>query len=185
MCHAGTASTLRLTASVKITWTLRPFSFLFFRPRWGPAGFSSLRPRVSSLNSEHPSPECIMLEQRAPFAGMYHAGTASTLRLTASVKITWTLRLFSFFFSPPLGPCWFLEPSAESLVAEQRAPFAGMYHARTASTLRLNVSCWNSEHPSPDCLREKHLDPSVFFLFFFAPAGALLVFRAFGRESRR
>ena len=161
----GTASTLRLNESC---WNsehpspdclpekhLDPSALFFFfvRPRWGPAGFSSLRPRVSSLNSEHPSPESIMLEQRAPFAGMYHAGTASTLRLNVSC---WNSEhpssdcvrennldpsaLFFFVFSPPLGPCWFLEPSAESLVAEQRAPFAGMYHARTASTLRLTAS---------------------------------------------
>ena len=79
----------------------------------------SLRPKGSSLDSEHPSPESIMLEQRAPFDREYHARTASTLRLTVARE-------------KHLSP--------ESIMPGQRGPFDREYHARTAGTLRLTVA---------------------------------------------
>ena len=137
---------------------------------------SSLRPRVSSLNSEHPSPESVM------------PGTASTLRRSVSCwnsehpssdyhrKSTEPSGPFLFFFVAAAGALLVLSslrPRVSSLNSERPSPQSVM--PATASTLRRSVSCWNSEPPSPACHR-KSTEPSGLFSFFvLAAAGALLV----------
>jgi hypothetical protein len=135
---------------------------------------STLRPSASPLDSEHPSPECVVAAQRAPAVRGYHAETASTLRLIDRVCHAGSLSdhrrstlpsgpcIFCFFSRPRWGPTAIssLRPSASSLdsehpspecvVAGQRALFARVRRRWTTSTLRPRVSCWNSEHPSPD-----------------------------------
>ena len=78
--HAGTASTLRLSDHCTSIPPSSPFLFLFSAPagvllvylafrrvrcRWTT---STLRPSALSLGSEHPSAECVVAGQRAPFA---------------------------------------------------------------------------------------------------------------------
>ena len=90
--HAGTASSLRLSAPRRRTLPSSPFLFflasagvLLLYPAFGRVRrcwtASTLRPSASSLDSECPSPKRVVAGQRAPFARGYHAGTTSTLRL--------------------------------------------------------------------------------------------------------
>jgi hypothetical protein len=178
--HAGTASTLRLRDHRRSTLPPRPLPFfcaparvLLVYPAFGRVRrcwtASTLRPSASPLDSEHPSPECVVAAQRAPAVRGYHAETASTLRLIDRVCHAGSLSdhrrstlpsgpcIFCFFSRPRWGPTAIssLRPSASSLhsecvVAGQRALFARVRRRWTTSTLRPRVSCWNSEHPSPD-----------------------------------
>jgi hypothetical protein len=217
-----TASTLRLSVTVEalcppaLSSFSAPAGVLLVYPAFGrvPRRWtaSTLRPSASSLDSEHPSPEChrrsslpsgsflffppplgsywyiqpsaecLVAGQRAPFARVRRRWTASTLRLSVTVEALCPPTFF-FFFRPRWGPDWYIQPSAECLVAGQRAPFARVRRRWTASTLRLSVSCWNSEHPSPECHRRSSL-PS-YLSFFPPPLGSYLVYPAFGRVPRR
>jgi hypothetical protein len=162
-----TASTLRLSVTVE---ALCPLAFSFSPPRWGPTGISSLRPSASSLDSEHPSPECVVAGQRAPFARVHRRWNSE--HPSPECHRRSSLPSGSFLFSAPAGVLTgisSLRPSASSLDSEHPSPERVV--AWTASTLRLSVTV---EALCPPALS-----------FFSASAGVLLVYPAFGRVPRR